>query len=612
MFRRKLCLVATAAMAPLAFASNPQTADIEIVVDARGNASINQPLNDTKTVTADEIETSGASSLHDVFQNLLQLPISGDSVGNGVLGFPDLGGYGEAAKSNTLILVNGRPLNNATLEAPNLSFIPLNSIVRIDVHQGGSGTLFGSGATGGVINIVTKQASMNLDNEIYVRSGSFGFSSTGATAATELNDTYSMVATAEVTSKDGYRHHTDFQNSAGSITFANTQLDTRWNISYSNAFQQRKDSGAAALDAVKDDRKVSGRNTNLDHRSELFLFDYADITESSQYNLHFSHRESDQLGTDTPPTGQKTKTSNMDFSHQNTQTNAVYGVSAQRSAYEGFHQGIRYQNRVDAYLRRQSDRDRASKTTAGIRVAYVNDILSNENQKEQFATAGEFIHERRTRFGRVKLGIDRAFRYANLDENASTILKPQIVDTGTVQLQRSSTTSTLFYSDITNEIIYDSVKEANVNLDETSRYGIRIFHTKRMDDRTKLSASAQWLQAKIESGSFQGKDVPGVPNFSSGLKLTHQLSGNQTLQISSNYVSSSYPFSDFDNSLGKTNDHFITNTSWSYSKDGLRGVFRINNVLDATYNTYEIDSFSGHAITPAEPINFEIGVSYEF
>ena len=162
MFKQTLCLATNVAMATLTYANENLSPDIEIIVDAKGNASLNRPTIESISVTADEIQASGASSIDDVFTNLFLLPISGDSIGNGVLGFPDLGGFGEAAKSNTLVLLNGRPLNNPTLEAPNLSFIPVNSIARIDLYQGGASTLFGSGATGGVINIITKHSYIQI------------------------------------------------------------------------------------------------------------------------------------------------------------------------------------------------------------------------------------------------------------------------------------------------------------------------------------------------------------------------------------------------------------------------------------------------------------------
>src|SRR5262249_23974028 len=69
----------------------------------------------------------------------------------------DLRGFGATATSNTLVLVNGRRLNDIDLAGVDFSAIPRNSIERIEITRGNSGAvLYGDGAVGGVINIVTK------------------------------------------------------------------------------------------------------------------------------------------------------------------------------------------------------------------------------------------------------------------------------------------------------------------------------------------------------------------------------------------------------------------------------------------------------------------------
>ena len=76
----------------------------------------------------------------------------------------DIRGFGEASKSNSLILVNGIRLNDIDMSNVNLSYIPIDSIERIEIIRGGSaGTLYGSGAIGGAVNIVTK-------NDIFTKS----------------------------------------------------------------------------------------------------------------------------------------------------------------------------------------------------------------------------------------------------------------------------------------------------------------------------------------------------------------------------------------------------------------------------------------------------------
>lgn len=599
-------------MTSLTIADENLSPDIEIVVDAKGNASLNQPTIAPISVTADDIQASGASSIHDVFTGLFLLPINGDSVGNGVLGFPDLGGFGEAAKSNTLVLLNGRPLNNPTLEAPNLSFIPVHSIARIDLYQGGASTLFGSGATGGVINIITKQNALTFENNVYATAGAFGYGKTGANTATQLSESLTLFANADFVTKDGYRHHTDYTSSSGSIAISNESLNRQWDFNYANSFQQRKDAGAALISNFGGDRKLSGRETTLDHRSEIYSFNVSSLGVNGQHNTHVSHRESFQTGTDTPSQGQSTAISNFDYSYSDYERKFVYGASLQLGSYEGWHSGTRYQDRLDFFSRKQFFIDGGSNTVMGARFGVVDDRISATNQKQQSTLAGEVFHEVETSLGSFTVGVDRSFRYANLDENASKILDPQTANSVRIRLKIEELAAEVFYSKLKNEIIYDNVLGANTNIDNTSRYGASLSYNFDVTSQTKLIANSRWIQTKIESGTFDGKEVPGVPSLTGGLKIESNLTDHQTVNLSTLYVSTSYPWSDFDNSLGKTNAHTTTTASWSYAQQNFRGVLKINNLFNRTYNAYEIDAWSGHSITPAEPLNFEIGVTYEF
>ena len=58
--------------------------------------------------------------------------------------------------NQSLVLIDGLRVNNATNGLPSINAIPLNSIERIEVVRGTSSSLYGADAIGGVINVITR------------------------------------------------------------------------------------------------------------------------------------------------------------------------------------------------------------------------------------------------------------------------------------------------------------------------------------------------------------------------------------------------------------------------------------------------------------------------
>ncbi len=112
----------------------------------------------TSIITAEEIARSPSSTSQDILSREPGIQVTNLFGGvNGVGSTVDMRGFGAAAASNSLILINGRRINDLDLVGIDLAAIPRDSIERIEITRGNSGAvLYGDGAVGGVINIVTK------------------------------------------------------------------------------------------------------------------------------------------------------------------------------------------------------------------------------------------------------------------------------------------------------------------------------------------------------------------------------------------------------------------------------------------------------------------------
>ena len=174
---------------------------------------LNEGIRGTSTtiITAEEIARDPAATLQDILAR--QPGIQVQHLFGGVAGARDtvdMRGFGAAASSNTLILVNGRRLNDVDLAGVDFSAIPRDSIERIEVIRGNSAAvLYGDGAAGGAINIVTKSSGLA---EPYYRFnggiGSYQYRESGFSAGGTAGST-TLTANGNLINADGYRRNNE-------------------------------------------------------------------------------------------------------------------------------------------------------------------------------------------------------------------------------------------------------------------------------------------------------------------------------------------------------------------------------------------------------------------
>ena len=111
----------------------------------------------TTVITAEEMKQKGAYNVRDAIKNAVSIDVSRNGtsmVGNNV----SIRGMGT---TETLILVDGRRIagedSASTMNAYELDRLNVNNIERVEILRGSGSAIWGSDATGGVINIITKK-----------------------------------------------------------------------------------------------------------------------------------------------------------------------------------------------------------------------------------------------------------------------------------------------------------------------------------------------------------------------------------------------------------------------------------------------------------------------
>lgn len=161
----------------------------------------------TRVITAQDIANDSGTTLPEVLSRVAGVQFY--SLYGGVAGTDatiGMRGFGDAPTANTLVLVNGRRINDPDLSDPDFSAIPLDSIERIEVTRGSAGSvLYGDGAVGGVINIVTKNGfNETARSHVDVGYGSFGQKQIDATTSQTFGHT-AISASGSILNSDGYR-----------------------------------------------------------------------------------------------------------------------------------------------------------------------------------------------------------------------------------------------------------------------------------------------------------------------------------------------------------------------------------------------------------------------
>jgi vitamin B12 transporter len=178
------------------------------------------PLGEVGTATSVVTDTKiQAQQMHDVTNALREVPgvIVTQDGAPGTLAEVSIRG---ATPAQTLVMIDGVPLNDSTDGSFDLSNLMTDDLDRIEVVRGAGGSLYGSQAIGGVINMITKEGS---------GAPKFSLTSEGGNAGTQR-----QVATAD--GADGKLAY------SGAISYFST-----------NGFLQRNDgsdnlSGAGRLD----------------------------------------------------------------------------------------------------------------------------------------------------------------------------------------------------------------------------------------------------------------------------------------------------------------------------------------------------------------------------
>ena len=224
-------------------------------------------------ITAEQIEKKQYTDVESILKDTPNVVIQETEFGPVV----NLRGSGERSMSRVKTMVDGisiTPLEEAMGTLP-INSIPVNSIERIEIIPGGGAVLYGSGTTGGVVNIITKSnAGKNFVNAD-VKYGSYGTKDTGFALGQMIDENFYVNFAGQYVNKNGYRDNEELESKSFNGGF-DYKINDRHRVKFQASHYDDNSTSSTAVEKslLEHNRKLAGENISADSERKSFALDY--------------------------------------------------------------------------------------------------------------------------------------------------------------------------------------------------------------------------------------------------------------------------------------------------------------------------------------------------
>jgi len=620
-----------------------QSEDTMVVIGRSFDSPLNIAAN-VNVIDAAEIQMSGATNLGDLLRGQSGIQISNNNTGPV---FSMRGFSASQAANNTLILVDGRRLNNIDIAAPSISAISLNQIERVEILSGSSGVLYGDQAVGGVINIITKTPT-STGGGLALSAGSFDTFEAKGDVSGAINDTWQYYLAGNYNESDNYRD--DNANKTSSI-LGRLQYKTQVEDFYveANYFDNdRKTPGSLSKDQLDQNPRQSNPWNKGDYIHEM--------TTALRSGYHYQMSDTWTLGADVSYSD--SNNTNIQWGGYGRNDRTLLSISPKAVANYQVKNGelkiitgIDYnlgestfswgrsnqQTQSSAYIQASVPLTTSLSYVVGGRYAKAEDELIDGNvypngiDLDQDENAFELgLNYRPNTAHRLYVRADDNFRFAKVDEQAYTSpgtvgLKPQVgrsYEAGWDYINDiHSLKLNVFQLDLEDEIIWDpsapkpiggGFNGANVNADASRRYGISPSYDVQVTPNWLLGLSYDYIDAEFTEGANDGKALSWVAKHSGRGYISYDFAENWQVFAEGIYTGERFMEGDNANVDAKLDSYVLTNIALNYTQSKWTASLRLDNLLDEDYVSAGYYSAWGSGYYPGDGRNIRLTAGYRF
>ena len=593
-----------------------------------------------RVITRDQIIESGATHVTEVLQGQGGVQIT-DLFGDGSRSIIDLRGFGSTGSANSLILIDGRRINNTDLASPRLNNIFIKDIERIEITQGSSTVLYGDQAVGGVVNIITKRPT-EFEAGVKLGYGSYDFQSQLAHVSHRFENGVGIRASAEHKRTDGYRdnNNTSYDNGFINLSY---EGDGSWIfVEYQRTDEELGLPGAltAIQLAVSRTQTVFPLDFN-DSISEVSRIGGSfSIIPNWEFATEFTYRKDDVKGALTGLSltqDRRQKAFNPRIKGivniANRPLAVIAGSDIEKTDYilvSPFGPQIGDQNMVSVYTLVTLPINDFISLTGGIRKAWHDRELNDGirflpgdllRDRQTASTVGITINP--TASWRVFLKREENYRFPLLDEEMNVFTLSTSLETQTgVSYEAGAkwysnwiqTSLTGYFLDIENEINVDPTRFLeNINLDKTEHTGLIYEIDLYPSEQLSIGAQYTYTNTEITAGTFAGNDIPLVAEHQMHMNASYHFMNYWNLNAEIFFISDRNAGGNFTGSLAELDGYDVANLNLNFDYKHFSASAKINNLLDEEYNDSAGVNFAGAVgFFPAPERNFVLTIRYDF
>lgn len=607
----------------------------EIVVTATRFRSMNHTLPiGVETISRNEIASTTARTLPELLASRAGIQTRDTS------GSPDtqidLRGFGVTGNQNTLVLLDGQRLSEIELVSPKWSAIPIAAIERIEIVRGSGAVLYGGGATGGVINIITRSPQTTA-TQIYAGAG-FGTYATRELKAGVIGGTQDFGIGLHVNDyeSDNYRVNNEVRQRNIETDMRGTLGPGRWVLKLGADDQKLRLPGARTEAQLVSDRR--GTATPLNHstrRGQHAGLGLGTSFGKTELNVDFGYRERVASAFFAPGFAVATDVETFNINPRMRIPHQLVGKSGSLilgldwddwdyASKTSFGRTLAEQTNRAFYAQNSTELTAATRLTIGARAQQTRNELNTLRQSRSLRAWEIALGHALTPATNIYGRIGQSFRMATVDENTfqPVLLEPQTSHDQELGIEYKANTlfarAAIYRMNLDNELAFIPSAPpfgANINLPPTQRRGLELESRWNMNSALALWANYTYAKAKFRSGviggvDLTGKEMPLVPRHAAGLGLDWKFAPATHLIADVQYVGKQRFDNDQANTFRKMPAYDIVNIKLTHETGNWLLAATAKNLFNEKYFSYGIVGGTSYSAYPAAERSFFVSAEY--